>query len=378
MSKLIITIVCFCFVQISVFALSFQTERIKMLFEAMPVEVKNKIAENASNEYNSKLSASNIVENINIKATKTYNGELNHLGVDLQLEQTVQSKYADATRYLESYLLSIVLNKKDIFYFENKETTVTINNKKTDPYTDEIRKLITLLPACDFNFSYNKDFFSYKWITPNKKTILFEFPAIINLVRGMTKPELENEMEATINHVTTSDEYFSYKDQKIHQTPTGIFIIKGEPFETDDFRSDIYLEQVSDGYQPIFSGDFPVESFSNLFVCNPANDLTVLVDLIRYGGKKTQITTDLNSLCSYLNKDTKVFFGLAQNKNKKMNATIIFYNEVFSYLHMLLVETDQSIYNIKNSNALLKASLYTYIPREDLKKDYFKKNTIIQ
>lgn len=354
------------FCTVSALSQNFETERTKQIYEALTESQKINVVSALGKAAIEMIPANDFFKNAHVKVRKNSENEISFLGLDLFAEEFVEPKYIDAYRFLEAYVLALFLNKKDLFFFENKDVNVKLAGKNISPYSAQVKSFIANIENCDFSFNYNYHKFLFAWTSEKKATLSFEFKADLNMLKGMTKLEIEKEFIRDLKEYKfTSMEGNSLSSDRVRQQPSGLYLSKGERFGSDDFRSDIYFENVGNVFVPVFSKKFPVESLSNLFIAENKNQLTIQTSLMQYAGKKGLIVKDLNALNAFLKKETKAFFGLAENKNGRMKATIVYYNEVYSYVHMLTVEADETLFD-KEAKTSLKANLYIFIPRLDL------------
>lgn len=378
MKKNLIYLLLSVFSTVSALSQSFETERTKQLYDALTGNQQNNVVKALDRVSSTIIPADELYKNAYIKIKKNREGEISFLGVNLLCEEFIEPKYIDAYRFLEALVLAAFLNKQEIFFFENKEVQVKLEGKKILPDSEQVKSFIANIENCDFNFNYNQHKYVFVWTSEKKTTLSFEFKADLSMLKGMGKPEIEKEFIRDLNNYKfTPAAQNSFLNERVYELPSGLYLWKGQPFGSDDFRSDIYFENANNAFVPVFSKKFPVESLSNLFIAENKNQLTIQTTLIGYAGKQELIVKDLNTLNAFLKKDTKAFFGLAENKNGHMKATIVYYNEVYSYVHMLTVEANETLFD-SQAKTSLKANLYIYIPRLDLIENIDKRKSTLR
>lgn len=366
MKRLFLSVTVLVFFAVSLFSQSFETERTKQLYAALSENQKKEILK-VLESTDAALVSADFYKNAQIKVKKNRVNEISFLGLDLLSDELIEAKYIDAYHFLESYVLALFLKKQDVFFFENQEISVQLAGKKISQNSEQVKAFIANLENCDFSFSYDKYRFVFTWKSPSNIELSFAFKADLNMLKGMNKVEFEQKFIRDLDGYKFSNETnnFISSNNRLHELPTGLYLLKGQAFGSDDFRSDVYFKHAGNSYIPVFSKKFPVESLSNLFLADNKNQLSIQTTLIQYAGRKELKVKDLNSINTFLKKDTKVYFGLAENKNGRMRATVLYYNDVYSYVHMLTVEADETIFDDQAKSGL-KASLYIYIPRLDL------------
>lgn len=273
------------------------------------------------------------------------------------------NNYGDAFDFIKYCLFNIALidNNAELKNFiERKHLLILYKSRPVNHDITFIKGITDLINRSSVSITFNNSIFTADIHSSSETVCSIVFPSNINLLRGMDKKDLEDEFSMKLNQdfveIPQRMKFPNAKPFKNHiyvETGTGLF--------SGHFNSDVYLSNLNGNYYPVFSSDLPVESFSNIFTCNIFGEYNVQLTRILYGNKKVNEMVSLKKIHSILAENCFVYFGLESCQNNIIKATIIYYNPVYNYSHMLVTEADGSII-FKNKNAVIKGTLYTYIP----------------
>ena len=347
---LIVSLIC-----VPVMASEFETVRIKDTYALLPASMQTTI-ENHTSGKNFRIRTDNIAQGSQAKVYYNSNNQM------------------EAYYFLENSLLNYALvNQASIIskLAKERETSFFIDNQ---PVTSEIKNLIPfadIIKSKKFILNFEDYQFIANWTTLGGKQVAMKFPADINLLKGMDKGQLEDELIIKMKLFASSDKIIPQKNnfKSDQRTANGLYIQKGTHFETNDFRSDIYLTKKNNNeYLPVYSNRFPVESFSNLFTCNLPSTIDVELTTMLYGNKTDKSTLKLRKLQAFLSENNITFFGLQNNEEESMKATIIYYNPTYRYIHMLIANVEKSAL-FENGEKIIHADLYLFIPQANFIKE---------
>lgn len=353
---------------------TFNTEQIKNTYLSLPKSIQDQI-----NKITAYPDSVLVIESEHVsgKVKYEYNrkNELTTLGLEVK-NDAESEKYTDVLRFLENLFLNIMVAEKGDFilhFIMHHEIELIINNKTiSKPSLSEWKNTINSVSTLPVAIRYSNSMIYASWILSEKSNVIIRFAPDLCLIRGMDKVEMEREfMQSLIEFKETP--YLRLVDTvKIQEVKKGLYIFTGSAFETNDFRSDIYFVKTKDSdkhsFSLVFSPEFPAESFNNLFIYNHSNGLSIETTFMLYKNKKTVKTLNLNLLNTFLSYQCNTYFGLSDDTSDELRATVIYHNPLYNYVHMLVVQTNKKTLFSK-ADDLLKASLYLYIPRTDLRKN---------
>ncbi len=370
-SLLCFNLFLFAFLPLSM-AHDFETKRMKDVYLLLPENIRKNIEVSEAGKDIS-IKSDQLIPGSRILIRFNTEKQISMLGLNLFPEPDTRGKYGDACLFVENTLLHLLLLEqtpavsKEI---QGREITLLLNDQpvKTEKYQIPFSEIIK---SKKLSLNLEDNNFVVSWNLLSGGRLAMQFPADLNLMKGMDKGELEADLLCRIKIFAMSDIIISQNqnyrgDQKIQ---SGLYIQKGIHFENDDFRSDIYLSKKNEKeYLPVFSPKYPVESFSNLFLCNLQSTVDVDLTMELYGNKKEKQSLKLKKLQAFLSENTDTYFGLQSLSGNQLKATLVYYDPTYRYIHMMIVEMDKSeLFKTEEKN--MRASLYMYIPQANFTKE---------
>lgn len=355
----------------NIMSIKFETDRIKKTFNLLPNNLKSKI-DSINTSTNFPLNDST---NLIIIVLINSQNQISHIGIDLKNKKSIDNKFIDAYNFIEYSLLNLVLlvdEKEKTEFIKKMELKFLLNNKPTLNIKNIERFLENLL-SLEFSLDYNDYFFQVNWNETINKQFSIQFPTLLYLLKGMDKVELEQSFFSNLSNSENTSITNEFSSNSMFRINKYLYFKEGERFETDNFRSDIFLEKsrnTNSSFKPFFSDLYPIESFSNLFICNLDNTFQADVNFRFYKNARSE-KIPLTKLQAALSKNKEIYFGVYSITAVSMKATIIYYDPILKYIHMMIVEADSELI-FRDKNSELKVILYLYIPREEIDKDKLK------
>ena len=357
---------------------AFETSRIESIYKLLPVNIQSKISELPKERF-FQISSDEIVPLSKLNICFNSESQLAHVGFKLFDTSLFEGAHEDVYYFIENSLLYFTLlptTESIIEAAKNRKIDFIKNNVLMSPVfaTKNFTPLIFLFENYIFSVNYNDNQVNCKFTFPNEEQFIIEFPANIVTVKGMNKDELEidfiRKMKSFDNQIERSVlQNTSYYSSQV--LPSGLYVQYGDKFESDNFRSDIYLKKENQ-FRPVFSSKFPVESFSNMFICTMQSLLQIDVSLILYGNKKEKYLMDMDKLLLFLSKNQRPYFGMQHydEATGKIKATIIYNNPIYRFFHLLIVETDKTTLFDKATKNNIHAELHPYVSYENFIHDF--------
>jgi len=351
--------------------LSFETNRLEETCNLLPANLKSQI-ENNSEKKDLYLSIGDAKEYPQVIVSYNSMGQISRLGFDLFAEESDRGIYRDVYLFIENGLLNFALlpdnlsiyqdaQKKKISLLIDKKELQVQSKKKGIPFSSFNRNN-------QFSIQLDRDFVTCSWVFPAGRSFSMKFPADIGLIKGMNKDELESDFVRKLKEFEPERvSAAKLKYNASHVLTPGLYMQEGTKFETDNFRSDIFLEQSGAKlFTPVFSPEYPVESFSNLFICNLKPETRMKVTYVLYGARRETNHFLMNKLLSYLSANHETYFGWQNNSDfpEKIKATVIFYNPRHKYYHLMIAETEKNVLFSDNKKGI-EALMYLYVPMGD-------------
>ncbi|WP_344816566.1 hypothetical protein [Flavobacterium cheonanense] len=378
-----ITIVC-CFLCAicfqSVVAQSvFANNRLNELFSILPIECKNSI--NQAN--NTKCLCKIAGDSIPIKTSFNNEGQINHVGLDLFSLDNNLIFSPSVIGFIERSLLEDLLwNNTAYINKKNKEDRIQLfkNNKALGEIGfSKINGIIPIIKN-EFAFSLKQEGLEYTAVLENmngKITIIF--PATNAVISGMDKKEYGEQVMASLKTIKNyanfipktplKDQLKTYKDD--------IKVSVGNSY-FKSITSTKYYKVTDVVIEPLFSREYPLESFCNIFLMPMEANKKIQLNITHkiYGDEKFDYKVNLNDFISFFGTDFEFYFGIEEKTDESMSGTLIIFNRKLNFVNLLYVNTNKN--TLLGNNPIINAKLYTNIPSDNIKNlfaDYDSSNT---
>jgi hypothetical protein len=210
-----------------------------------------------------------------------------------------------------------------------------------------------------------------------KITIIF--PATNTVISGMDKKEYGEQVMASLKTIKNyanfipktpiKDQFKTYKDD--------IKVSVGNSY-FKSITSTKYYKVTDDVVQPLFSREYPLESFCNIFLMPMEANKKIQLNITHkiYGDEKFDYKVNLNDFVSFFSSEFEFYFGIEEKTDEHMSGTLIIFNRRLNFVNLLYVDTNKN--TIFGENPSVNAKLYTNIPSDNIKNlfaDYDSSNT---
>ena len=270
------------------------------------------------------------------------------------LELTLAADHNAITALLDHY--GVLLQRNGIKFGERNVNSIpAILNEIEDPVS----------------FTLSKDDKSYtaSWEYGLQNLFAIQFPLNRELITGTNKLEADNDLYDQLidNNCNNPSSHTNYmlNDAELISNDGTVFICKGDSFMLGLINENTYYKKAAAGYELIFDENYPQESLSNLFMGNvDNNDLKIQITHSMYGNYNPEFEMRLNDFICFFKQDFKVYTATYQKEPGVINATVIFQNKVYDYIHLLIISAKQE--TIFNKNGVLAASFRSNIPQHNI------------
>ena len=128
-----------------------------------------------------------------------------------------------------------------------------------------------------------------------------------------------------------------------------------------------YFKKENDSIKLVYNKSYPSESLSNLALTGSPTDHKITVDLkIKgYGNEDKPISMPLNKFLGHFDTHFKIYFGIEDAAADHLRGTLIIYNSVLNYLHLLDIRSD--VISLFGDPGKLVGTFYPYIPTHNIK-----------
>ncbi len=203
------------------------------------------------------------------------------------------------------------------------------------------------------------------------------FPINIQVITDKNKMELESEFLQALNSNYDIDIYARPSAKSIYYQIGDVYVHSQDYLHSEEVNDGTYYFYRGGQYEPIFSADYQIESFTNLF--HFATDVTRNIDLHMihrvYGNQTRVFTVSLDKLIAYCQANhLDVYVGIEGSEGDVLESSILLQNKRLKYLHLLHVKSDISTLFSRAKGGEQKGDmsveLYTYIPTDNVKDLY--------
>lgn len=292
-----------------------------------------------------------------------------HVGYKLFDGAAVKSIPKSVTDFLERYMLQKItgIHRASTFRGQMKE--------------DEVRFVVgspDRLCHCLSDSSLKIEFENYNGKTytltvsdSGGKVCAVSFPVDCYLLFGADIGELQTILVSDIQALTALDSCESVPDipfmpEKFFEPD--IFVVRGSTFNLETLNGNSYYCKDTDNkYELIFSKQYPVESFANLFTTNAiSNNIAVEIKIVLYDFDSALVTVPLTSLLRYFRlQGCKTYFGLIERTESEYVSELLFENKEYGYCHIMRINS--TIENINKQGSSMKARMNCFIPISKIK-----------
>jgi hypothetical protein len=360
----------FCFVGFNTFLFSQNlpiSAKLEEIYSRLPIECKNNInsaTDTCTCKINGKL--------IPVKAIFDSEGKLSHIGLNLFSFDKNLVFSPNSLAFIERTLLfDLLVDNIGIINKKNTEDRITISFNEKSLGQKGFSSIADIFPiiSSKFDFRIDKDSLSYvAQLHKNNYSLKIKYPANNNVVSGMDKKEYGDfiasslkkyTLVATLKEINQPNELQNYKDN--------IKVTLGTSYYKSITTCKYYDSSLNDSYVPLFSKDYPLESFSNSFLINTERNKEIQLHIEHriYGTDIEKYVVNLSNFLNYFGKDFEYYFGIEENTDRIMTGSLIMFNRGLNFINLLWVKSDKTM--LFGSNAIIEAKFYTNIPTDNIK-----------
>ena len=315
-----------------------------------------------------------ICENKSVVIQYNEKNQVSHLGISMFSREIKDLLNEPVCNFVERLLLELSLAQgKDEIVAELDHYGISMQRngiKFGDRNVNSIQAILNEIED-PVHFTISKDDNSYTvaWEYGSQNLFVIQFPLSRELITGANKLEADNvlfdQLKANnCTHPAIRPHMISDAAELISNDGT-VFVRAGDSFMLGMINENTYYKKAADGYELIFDENFPKESLSNLFHGDFENNaLKIQVTHAMYGNYNPEFEMRLNDFICFFKQDFKVYTASYQKAPGVINATVIFQNKTYDYIHLLIISTKQE--NIFSANGILTASFRSNIPQHNI------------
>ena len=178
--------------------------------------------------------------------------------------------------------------------------------------------------------------------------------ALYNLLTKKHEPTIKN----------TTYQFLPKDLQKTYDQD--IFLIKGTYYQLESINNDFYVTKSGNGYVPIFSVKYPLESFVNLML-NHIQEKEKKIHIIQYfyGGEKEIGPIPMSNINDLLGDTMDVFCSVTAIKKDMMEAVLVYHHRELDYIHLFTLKA--TFDQLFSKDGTIEAELHGNIPQDNIK-----------
>jgi len=292
---------------------------------------------------------------------------IDHIGIHLFNREQIRDKDMSVVLdFVERYLLELILIKdKSRIAGKLREDKVTLEYgdfPALKKITESLLLEITQSDSRKYRISWTDK-------TDNRIIYALSFPMYYELMLGMNKIEIENnlaeEIKAQVYNIKVTEPV--RKENLIPVPQTKYYIKQGEKYILETLNSNLYYIKSQDGtFSLLFDEKFPVESLSNLMISDDVeNNYSLNITQNKYGQNVANFTVPLKQWIRYcLNVGCTAYFGLESQDENQIKASVVMENKKLAYNHVLYIIFDKT--QLSKANGIINAKLHAYIPTHNV------------
>jgi hypothetical protein len=302
--------------------------------------------------------------------------EIEHLGVSLFSPETKKIINDPVCSFIERLMLELLLQKNsDDVAKKLQEYNITIEEKSLlagVSQTPTLQKLLDKLqPPLQFMLHQEEATYYAGWQLNNGEQFTVSFPASRELIFGTNKKESDLSLSELLpkNRCDKKIDHFSIvtlDDLEVVPSNSNVFVRKGATFAFPEFDSHTYLKKNTDNsFFPVFDSNHPALSLKNLLLIKDINTtLKLHIKHKMYGNFSPEFEIAPSDFICFFQTEFDIYAHVDDSKQDVLNATVILYNRMYNYLHLLTIKT--FVNKLFENNSVLDADFYSNIPQHNI------------
>lgn len=252
------------------------------------------------------------------------------------------------------------------------QSTISLQQKMRDDkfilLSGDIHNLDKIDSTCECSVLRYEDK-AYEVIWKKENTILLRvaFPVQYELLLGLTKKEIEPQLDSLIWSSDTCDSAVEDIHDLDSVAPTIYQVNGGEHFAAiKALTTNRYVQRDTVGVmQYVVDTNYMDYTISNIFQKKATRDYVIQVSQNLYGFEKKHFTTSLHRWIDYCNAaNLKSYVAIEAETEDMYKVFVLAENKTLNYNHVLLVYVPKDFLN--NPTAIFNASVNAFIPTHNV------------
>ncbi|MGZ2371729.1 hypothetical protein ACXR6G_18265 [Ancylomarina sp. YFZ004] len=343
--------------------------KLNEVFSMLPLECKNQVNSASNNNVKCNIRG----DEVELKVLFNNTGQLTHIGLNLFSFNEKLIFSPEVLSFMERSMLEYLL-LGDVSFIKKKISEDKIelrlnNNSLGEPGFKTLKNTIPILCG-PYDFAIKYDGINYSAIfRQGLNEFVMKFPANNNVITGMDKKEYGEQISSLLmnykpnyklpNLDIEASSLVKYKDSiKVSIGDSYFKAITSNKYYEIDTTQDIQL---------VFSDQYPLESFSNIFLVpfdsNKNIDLKIKHKI--YGDEVLEYEMPLVNFLLFFEEEFYYYFGVEDSDDETLVGTLIMHNKGLNFINLLSVETVKN--DLFGEHPIINASFYTNIPSDNIK-----------
>lgn len=294
-------------------------------------------------------------------------GTIIHIGFKIFNRKVTEKHPTPLYDFIERYILELYLLSSDLEMATRLKMDRVRISSESHSLSSSLKKGLQRILSentddCSLYITCNNNRYTVSMIHKDRQLLQIGFPIRHELITGYSKLEAESLfypsllMHTDIQSSPLTDmEMIPYKDSLYHTFE--------ESYIMNKVISTSYYYKETEGYLPVISPIYPLESVYNLFNAqNHKENITVAISQSLYGGKRLDYEVPLNQLTDFLHKQNcTIYTGIKEVNDSIISATGMAVNMELGYQHLVTFTVGRQLLDHPEKYAI-KAKMYCYIP----------------
>ena len=303
--------------------------------------------------------------------------EIEHLGISLFSPETKQMINLPVCNFIERVSLELLLQKTEpLTQKKLKEYQISLEKKGKLLGNTKISSIENLLSNLKqpvrFDLHQHDGTYYASWEQEDGELYILTFPASRELIFGTNKKESDLTLSEQLSEnicENLSLNKLNVQKQELETIPNHktVFLKRGNPFDIPELNSDTYYEQDSNGILlPVNSHVYPAFLLKNmLLIPQFKTTLKLHVKHRMYGNFTPEFDIKPSNFICFFQPEFDIYCFVDDSKEEIIKATVVLYNRMFNYIHLLSVKTTVS--TLFQKNGILEAEFFSNIPQHNIK-----------
>lgn len=292
---------------------------------------------------------------------------IRHVGLSLfsnDMKKEVKPQDADIMRFIERYVLDMMSQHDARLVDKMADDKVYFRKGNLTELANQARQLT-------FSLTKHPNYYEAIWSHNGNTAIDMVFPPKAELLQGATLVELQDAFKGLIQSASTKVlPEKTWEENELTKKDGGLWLTPQTHYVIAELNNALTLEKKQGKFHPVFDAEHKEASALNLAlgaVCD--KNFKLVIEQTLYGFKTVQYTATLNQWLNYCAQNRlRLYASVEEVREDGLKLFVLAENPNLGYNHVmsLVIPTEFC----ENPKTVLKATLTTYIPTDNVKNLY--------